>query len=61
MDFYLVKYDVLGLMVYIIMLESIGLFIVGELEMLLVELKNIYVFVEKGEFVIEDGIEDVYL
>ena len=32
----------------------------GELEMLLAELKNIYASAEKGEFVIEDGIEDVH-
>lgn len=28
--------------------------------MLLAELKNIYASAEKGEFVIEDGIEDVH-
>ena len=42
------------------MLESIGLLTAGELEMLLAELKNIYASAEKGEFVIEDGIEDVH-
>lgn len=61
MDFYFVKYDVFGLMVYIMMFESIGLFIKEELVQLLIELKDIYVFVERGEFVIEEGVEDVYL
>ena len=44
-------------MAHITMLESIGLLTAGELEMLLAELKNIYASAEKGEFVIEDGIE----
>ena len=42
------------------MLESIGLLTAGELQALLAEMKNIYVSAEKGEFVIEDGIEDVH-
>ena len=60
MDLYLAKHDVLGSMAHITMLESIGLLTAGELEMLLAELKNIYASAEKGEFVIEDGIEDVH-
>ena len=60
MDMYLAKYDVLGSMAHITMLESIGLLTSGELKILLEELKNIYASVERGEFVIEDGIEDVH-
>lgn len=60
MDMYLAKYDVLGSMVHITMLESIGLLTSDELKILLEELKNIYASVERGEFVIEDGIEDVH-
>ena len=60
MDLYLAKYDVLGSMVHITMLESIGLLEKEELKPLLDELKNIYELCEKGEFVIEDGIEDVH-
>ena len=60
MDLYLAKHDVLGSMAHITMLESIGLLTAGELEMLLAELKNIYASAEKGEFVIEDGIEYVH-
>ena len=60
MDLYLAKYDVLGSMAHITMLESIGLIGHAELPMLLAELRNIYELCERGEFVIEDGIEDVH-
>lgn len=60
MDLYLAKYDVLGSMAHITMLESIGLLEKEELKPLLDELKNIYELCEKDEFVIEDGIEDVH-
>lgn len=60
MDMYLAKYDVLGSMAHITMLENIGLLTSDELKILLEELKNIYASVERGEFVIEDGIEDVH-
>lgn len=60
MDLYLAKYDVLGSMAHITMLESIGLLEKEELKPLLDELKNIYELCENGEFVIEDGIEDVH-
>ena len=60
MDLYLAKYDVLGSMAHITMLESIGLLEKEELSQLLAELKNIYQVCERGEFRIEDGIEDVH-
>lgn len=60
MDLYLAKYDVLGSMAHITMLESIGLLEKNELEMLLAELRQIYAIAEKGEFVIEDDVEDVH-
>ncbi len=60
MDMYLAKYDVLGSMAHITMLESIGLLEKDELTALLAELRNIYNEVERGEFVIEDDIEDVH-
>ena len=47
-------------MAHITMLESIGLLTSDELKILLEELKNIYASVERWEFVIEDGIEDVH-
>ena len=60
MDLYLAKYDVLGSMAHITMLESIGLLEKDELTALLSELKNIYHQAERGEFVIEDDVEDVH-
>lgn len=60
MDLYLAKYDVLGSMAHITMLESIGLLKADELKALLAELKSIYAQADKGEFVIEDGVEDVH-
>lgn len=60
MDLYLAKYDVLGSMAHITMLESIGLIEAGELFLLLNELKNIYKDIEEDRFEIEPGIEDVH-
>ncbi len=60
MDLYLAKYDVLGSMAHITMLESIGLLAKEELSVLLAELRNIYAAADRGEFVIEEGVEDVH-
>ena len=60
MDLYLAKYDVMGSMAHITMLNSIGLIADDELPLLLKELRKIYAICEKGEFVIEDDIEDVH-
>ena len=60
MDLYLAKYDVLGSMAHITMLESIGLLTKDELTKLLAALKRIYKTCEDGKFVIEDGVEDVH-
>ncbi len=60
MDLYLAKYDVLGSMAHITMLQSIDLLTADELKVLLKELKNIYQQAERGEFVIEEGVEDVH-
>ena len=60
MDLYLAKYDVLGSMAHITMLESIGLLTHDELTKLLAELKNIYRLCEEGQFVIEKDVEDVH-
>ena len=60
MDLYLAKYDVMGSMAHITMLNSIGLIADDELPLLLNELRKIYAICEKGEFVIEDDIEDVH-
>ena len=60
MDLYLAKYDVMGSMAHITMLESIGLLGHDELPLLLNELREIYAACERGEFTIEDGVEDVH-
>ena len=60
MDLYLAKYDVMGSMAHITMLNSIGLIGDNELPLLLKELRKIYDMCEKGEFRIEDDIEDVH-
>lgn len=60
MDLYLAKYDVLGSMAHITMLESIGLLRKDELDVLLQELRQIYKIAEDGKFRIEEGVEDVH-
>lgn len=60
MDLYLAKYDVLGSMAHITMLESINLLKKEELSILLKELKSIYEIIDKGQFTIEDDVEDVH-
>ncbi len=60
MDLYLAKYDVLGSMAHITMLESISLLEKEELKVLLTELKRIYTNADCGKFLIEEGVEDVH-
>ena len=60
LDLYLAKYDVLGSMAHITMLQSIGLLEADELARLLAELKEIYRLCEDGKFAIEEGVEDVH-
>ena len=60
MDMYLARYDVLGSLAHIAMLESIGLLTSDELAVLTAELRNIYAEIEAGKFAIEEGIEDVH-
>ncbi len=60
MDLYLAKYDVMGSMAHITMLNSIGLIGDDELPLLLKELRKIYDLCEEGKFKIEDDIEDVH-
>lgn len=60
LDMYLAEDDVLGSMAHITMLESIGLLEKDELKQLLKELKKIYHQALSGEFVIEEGSEDVH-
>jgi argininosuccinate lyase len=60
MDLHLAEYDVLGNLAHATMLETIGLLTSGDLDALKAELKVIHSQILKGEFVIEDGVEDVH-
>ncbi|QGY45371.1 argininosuccinate lyase [Maribellus comscasis] len=60
LDIYLAPFDILGSMAHIIMLESIGLIKSDELQVLLNKLKQLYEVAISGEFVIEEGVEDVH-
>jgi len=60
MDLYLAKADVLGSIAHITMLESIGLLTSEELQKLTAELRNIYLLTDSGQFIIEEGVEDVH-
>ena len=60
MDLLLAKYDVLGSLAHIQMLESIQLISKNELEVLSASLKNIYQDIEKCLFKMDDDVEDVH-
>ena len=60
LDLLLAPFDVLGSMAHITMLEQIGLLEADELRRLLAALRDIYATCQRGDFVIEDGIEDVH-
>jgi argininosuccinate lyase len=59
-DMILAPFDVLGSMAHAIMLEKIGLLTAEELKILKGGLKEIYLEIEKGQFQIEEGVEDVH-
>lgn len=60
LDLRLARYDVLGSMAHIRMLQSIGLLEAEELRKLLAALQDILEVIDRGEFVIEEGVEDVH-
>lgn len=60
LDLRLARYDVQGSMAHIRMLESIGLIESAELPVLLAALERIAQSIERGEFTIEEGVEDVH-
>jgi argininosuccinate lyase len=59
-DAILAPFDVLGSMAHAIMLEKIGLLEADDLVLLKKGLKEIYLEIEKGQFKIEEGVEDVH-
>lgn len=60
LDLHLAPFDIMGTMAHITMLESVGLLKKDELDVLLRELKALYAEAVKGNFIIEDDIEDVH-
>lgn len=60
LDLLLAKYDVIGSLAHIKMLSSIGLLEAVELDVLSKELSKIHEEINNGDFVIEDGVEDVH-
>lgn len=60
LDLYLAPYDILGSMAHITMLERIGLLTAQELQTLLAALRRLYAQARRGEFTIEEGVEDVH-
>ena len=59
-DILLAPFDVLGSMAHAIMLQKIGLLSTEDLSVLRKGLKEIYLEIEKGQFQIEEGVEDVH-
>ena len=60
LDMRLAKYDVIGSMAHIKMLESIGLLTAEELTTLTAALEQILKEIEDGEFIFEDDVEDIH-
>ena len=60
MDLYLAKYDVLGSIAHVTMLETIGLLTKDEKDILVKELKNIYKEIHHSPFTIGDNVEDIH-
>lgn len=60
LDLLLARYDILGNIAHSAMLQSIGMLTTEEMEELHKELREIYKEAENGNFVIEEGVEDVH-
>ena len=60
LDLLLATHDILGTMAHVTMLEHVSLLSQDDLDVLLPALRALYKEAEAGNFVIEDGIEDVH-
>ena len=60
LDLLLARYDVIGSMAHITMLESVGLLKKAELDVLIPSLRELLDVIDNSGFVIEDGVEDVH-
>jgi argininosuccinate lyase len=59
-DAYLAPFDILGSLAHIRMLNAIKLLSAEEFKMLSLELKNIYEEMQKGNFQLDEGLEDIH-
>ncbi|MBK8786965.1 MAG: argininosuccinate lyase [Chitinophagaceae bacterium] len=60
LDIYLAPFDVLGSIAHTKMLESVGLLTRAELELLESALKEIYKQIQREDFKLSDGVEDIH-
>ena len=60
LDLQLATHDILGTMAHVTMLAEVGLLSKQDLERLMPALRTLYAQAEQGQFVIEEGIEDVH-
>ncbi len=60
LDIYLAPFDVLGSIAHTKMLESVGLLTKAELELLESALKEIYKQIQREDFKLSDGVEDIH-
>ncbi len=60
MDNHLAKFDILGSLAHIRMLESIGLLTADELALLVPELKAMYQRANTGELSVDENVEDIH-
>lgn len=60
MDLVLAPFDVLGNIAHAKMLATVGLLTNEEAIALTAELKNIYIKIEAGDFVMDEGVEDIH-
>ena len=60
LDLLLATHDILGTMAHVTMLEHVGLLSKEDLDVLLPALRELYKQADTGDFIIEEGIEDVH-
>ncbi|WP_010663331.1 argininosuccinate lyase [Marinilabilia salmonicolor] len=60
LDLFLAPFDIAGTLAHSMMLKKVGLLSEEDLQTLIPELKKLYKNAEEGDFVIEEGIEDVH-
>ena len=59
-DLQLAKYDVLGSLAHIYMLQSVGLITKQDYDAMKLGLEEIQLLIEQGDFEIYDGVEDIH-